>query len=56
MKYVEFHGIETDIPVDRIVKSWMKAYGETRVKSWIKQFEETEGQSLSHFEEEEVKR
>ena len=56
MEYVEFHGIETDIPVDRIVKSWMKAYGETRVKSWIKQFEETEGQSLSHFEEEEVKR
>ena len=52
MEYVEFHGIEPDIPVDRIVKSWMKAYGETRVKSWIKQFEETEGQSLSHFEEE----
>jgi len=54
MEYVEFHGIETDIPVDRIVESWMKAYGEARVKSWIKQFEETEGQSLSHFEEEEV--
>ena len=56
MEYVEFHGIETDIPVDRIVKSWMKAYGETRVKSWIKKFQETEGQSLSHFEKEEVKR
>ena len=53
MEYIEFYGIEADIPVDRIVKAWKEAYGEDRVNRWIRQFEETEVQPLSCFEEEE---
>lgn len=54
MEYVEFHGIEADIPVHRIVEAWRKAYGEGRVNRWIYQFEKTGKESLSDFEREEV--
>jgi len=54
MEYLEFYGIDSDIPVDEIVKAFRKSYGEDRVKSWIKKFEEGEDHSLSDFEREEV--
>jgi hypothetical protein len=54
MDYLEFYGNDVDIPVDRIVKSWEKTYGQDRVKSWIKKFEEIGGRSLSDFEREDV--
>jgi len=54
MEYVEFYGIEADIPVDRIVKAWKEAYGEDRVNRWIRQFEETGSRSRSDIDREEV--
>jgi hypothetical protein len=54
MEYVEFHGIEADIPVGRLVEAWSRVYGEKRVRAWIKRFEETGGQSLSDFDREEI--
>lgn len=54
MEYVEFLGIYADIPVDKIVKAWKKAYGENRVRSWIKSLEETGGFGLSDFNSEDV--
>ena len=54
MEYLEFYGNDVDIPVDRIVKSWEKTYGQDRVRSWIKKFEEIGGRSLSDFEREDV--
>ena len=54
MEYLEFYGIDSDIPVDEIVKAFRKSYGEDRVKSWIKKFEEAEDHSLSDFEREDV--
>jgi transglutaminase-like putative cysteine protease len=54
MEYVEFHGIEADIPVDRLVEAWTRVYGEKRVRAWIQRFEETGGQSLSDFDREEI--
>lgn len=54
MEYVEFNGGDADIPVDRIVKAWEKAYGEERVKTWINRFEERGERSLSDFESEDV--
>jgi len=54
MEYVEFFGIEADIPVRRIVEAWRKAYGEERVNRWIAQFEKTGKESLSDFDREEV--
>ena len=54
MEYVEFYGIEADIPVDRIVKAWKEAYGEDRVNRWIRQFEETGSRSRSDVDREEV--
>jgi transglutaminase-like putative cysteine protease len=56
MEYVEFHGVEADIPVDRLVEAWTRVYGENRVRAWIKRFEETGGQSLSDFDREEIMR
>jgi len=56
MEYVEFHGIEADIPVHRIVDAWGKAYGRDRVQRWIRRFEETGGQSLSDFDREEIRK
>ena len=54
MEYLEFYGIDSDIPVDEIVKAFKKSYGEDRVKSWIKKFEEGGDHSLSDFEREDV--
>ena len=54
MEYVEFYGIEADIPVDRIVKAWKEAYGEDRVNRWIRQFEETGSRSRSDVDREAV--
>jgi len=54
MEYLEFYGIDADIPVNDIVKAWEKLYGEERVRSWIKRFEEGGEQSLSDFESEDV--
>ena len=54
MEYVEFHGIDADIPVDRIVEAWKKAYGKDRVENWIKGFEKSGGKALSHFEREDI--
>ncbi len=56
MEYVEFHGTEADIPVDRLVGAWMKVYGEGRVKSWSRRFEETGKERLSDFDREEILR
>jgi transglutaminase-like putative cysteine protease len=56
MEYVEFHGIEADIPVNRIVEAWSRVYGADRVNRWIRRFEETGGQSLSNFDREEILR
>ena len=50
MEYVEFHGIEADIPVDKIVEAWEKAYGKERVKNWIKGLKKSGGKSFSDFE------
>jgi transglutaminase-like putative cysteine protease len=54
MKYVEFHGIEAAIPVDKIVEAWEKAYGREPVKNWIKGFETSGVRPRSHFETETV--
>jgi transglutaminase-like putative cysteine protease len=54
MEYLEFYGVGSDIPVEEIVKTWEKTYGEDRVKSWIKKFEEAGDRSLSDFESEDV--
>jgi hypothetical protein len=54
MEYLEFYGVGSDIPVEEIVKTWEKTYGEDRVKSWIKKFEEAGNRSLSDFESEDV--
>jgi transglutaminase-like putative cysteine protease len=54
IEYVAFRGVYPDVPVDRIVQAWKKAYGKDRVKGWIKRFEEAEGRSLSDFEREEI--
>jgi transglutaminase-like putative cysteine protease len=54
MEYLEFYGVDSDIPVEEIVKTFKKSYGEDRVKSWIKKFEEAGDRSLSDFEREDV--
>ena len=54
MEYVKFYGTFTDVPVDDIVATWKKAYGEERVQAWIRSFEEEGDQSLSDFEKEDV--
>lgn len=54
MEYVKFYGIDADVPIDQIVATWEKAYGEERVKGWIKSFEERGDRSLSEFEKEDV--
>ena len=54
MEYVADHGTYADIPVDRIVAGWEKAYGKERVGSWIEQFEKSGGRSPSDFHREEV--
>jgi len=54
MEYLEFCGVYADIPVDRIVEAWRKAYGEDRVEQWILQFQQEEGRSLRNFEKEDL--
>ncbi len=56
MEYIEFLGSYADIPVDGIVRSFQKTYGEDLVKKWIMMYDERGGQSLSEFEKEEVLR
>lgn len=54
MEYVDFYGVDSDIPVEAIVKSWKETYGEERTRSWIKRFEEAGDRSLSDFDSEDV--
>ncbi len=54
MEYVAFHGVYSDVPVDRILAEWEKTYGRDRVRDWIKKFEEAAGRSLADFGTEEV--
>jgi transglutaminase-like putative cysteine protease len=56
MEYVEFHGIDADIPVDKIVEAWKEAYGNDRVENWIKGFEKSGGKTPSHFESEDIQK
>jgi transglutaminase-like putative cysteine protease len=39
MEYVAEHGTFADIPVERILTAWKKAYGEARVQGWIEALE-----------------
>ena len=39
MEYVEFYGSYADIPVEEIVASFKKTYGQDRVQGWIDSFE-----------------
>lgn len=40
MEYIEFLGVYADIPVERIVSGFKKAYGEEKVDMWIKTYME----------------
>jgi len=54
MEYVEFHGAYADIPIDAILESWNKTYGEERVRNWIATFEKLGGKATRDFDKEEV--
>jgi transglutaminase-like putative cysteine protease len=54
MEYVADHGTFADVPVDRIVGGWQKAYGEERVRRWISEFEQPDGRHRRKFDREEV--
>ncbi len=54
MEYVAYHEACDDIPVDRIVAAWEKAYGKERVRKWIKDFEQKGGASGRDFAAEDV--
>ncbi len=54
MEYIAIHGVYADVPVDRIVAAWEKAYGKHRVQTWIRKLEEGNDRSLSDFAKEEV--
>jgi len=54
MTYVEAHGVYADIPVEKIVAAWKKAYGPRRVENWIKGFEKSGGRSGRDFYRETV--
>ncbi len=54
MEYLEYHGSYSDVPVDRIVKAYQKAYGATRVYNWIDQLEELKSWQTRKFEKEVV--
>ncbi|MCS7281578.1 MAG: transglutaminase-like domain-containing protein [Desulfobacterota bacterium] len=51
MEYVEFLGVYSDIPVERIVEGFKKAYGSERVDLWIKTYLE-KGYIREPFEKE----
>jgi transglutaminase-like putative cysteine protease len=54
MEYVADHGTYTDIPVDKIVVAWERAYGKDRVNRWIEGFDASEGASERDFDAEEA--
>jgi transglutaminase-like putative cysteine protease len=54
MEYVNDHGVYADIPVDKIVAGWEKAYGATRMKTWIENIENSGGKSARDFASEDV--
>lgn len=54
MEYVEFHGVFADIPVSRIVESFMQTYGRERVLGWIEDFEKHGYVRRGRFDAEEV--
>jgi len=54
MEYIHFHGLHSDIPVDKIVVAWEKAYGKDRVRKWMRMLEEGNDRSLSDFAKEET--
>jgi transglutaminase-like putative cysteine protease len=54
MEYVAYHGTWADVPVDRIVAEWGRAYGKERVGRWVAAFEASGGKSIRDFYREEV--
>jgi len=51
MEYVEDHGTFADVPLERIVNAWEKAYGSDRVRQWVDAFEKAGGRIIfsKHF-------
>jgi transglutaminase-like putative cysteine protease len=49
MEYVADHGAYADIPVEKIVTAWKKAYGRNRVNRWIEGFEASDGAARRDF-------
>lgn len=54
MEYVAFHGSFEDVPVERIVMAWEKAYGRQRVQGWIQLMENSKASIQRDFYGEEV--
>jgi hypothetical protein len=54
MEYVEYLGTFADIPVDKIVAAWEKAYGKERVEGWIDLFAQKEDTQFADFDKEDV--
>jgi transglutaminase-like putative cysteine protease len=54
MEYVRYHGTFQDVPLDRILSAWKRAYGEKRVKGWIRQHKAAGGKRIRNFLAEEV--
>ena len=54
MEYIEFYGSYVDIPVQEIVSSFKKTYGEKRVQGWIESFEKFGCIRQRRFDQEDV--
>ncbi|RLC20805.1 MAG: transglutaminase [Deltaproteobacteria bacterium] len=54
VEYVKYLGTFADIPVDRILAAWKKAYGSDRVREWISRHERSKGNRVRDFLKEEV--
>ncbi len=54
MEYLEFHGSYADVPLERILSSWKKVYGEDRVRLWIEMFESAQTGADRNFMKEDV--
>ena len=54
MEYVEDLGTYADVPVDRIVAGWKKAYGRKRVQGWMDSFEASGAAPGRDFSKEDV--
>ena len=54
MEYVRDHGTFADVPLDRILDAWERAYWRERVSGWIAGFEASGGESVSDFHREDV--